>query len=78
LRPEAFVNLSGKPVLYLGLRERSFDFQEAFVADEPIGAASHCVIVIGDETDPLNGYVSIKFVPIGRLGLSNQASLHSR
>jgi hypothetical protein len=41
LRPEALVNLFGKPILYLSLRARSFDFQKVLVADEPIGAASH-------------------------------------
>jgi len=34
------------------------------------------VIVIGDEADFLNGYVLIKFIPIGRLGLDDQAPLH--
>src|SRR6516162_5617742 len=76
LRPETFVNLSGKPVSYLGLRQRSFDFQKTFVADEPIGTASYRTIVIGDETDSLNGYVLIEFVPIDRLGLDDQAALH--
>jgi hypothetical protein len=55
LRPEALVNLFGKPILYQSLRARSFDFQKSFVADEPIGAASHRVIIIGDEADPLSG-----------------------
>ena len=34
------------------------------------------MIVIGDEADFLNGYVLIKFIPIGRLGLDDQAPLH--
>ena len=36
------------------------------------------MIVIGDEADFLNGYVLIKFIPIGRLGFDDQAPLHSR
>ena len=44
------------------------------MADEPIRTASHCVFVIGDEADPLNGYVLIEFVPIDRLGLDDQAT----
>ena len=35
------------------------------------------MIVIGDEADFLNGYVSIEFIPIGGLGLDDQAPLHS-
>jgi hypothetical protein len=34
------------------------------------------VIIVGDEADPLNGDVLIKFVPIGRIGLDDHASLH--
>jgi hypothetical protein len=55
LRPEALVNLFGRPILYLSLRARSLDFQKALVVDEPIGAASHRVIITGAETDPLSG-----------------------
>jgi hypothetical protein len=34
------------------------------------------VPVVGDKTDPLHGYVLIEFIPIGRLGLDDQAALH--
>ena len=55
------------------MRQRRLDFQQAFVADEPIRTASDRVIVVGDEADPLNGYVLIEFIPIGRVGFDDQA-----
>ena len=48
------------------------------IADEPIRTASHRELVIGDEAHSLNGYVVIEFIPIGRLGLDDQAALHHR
>ena len=69
LRPETLVNLSGKPIFDLSVRQRSLDFQQAVVADKPIRAASDSVIVIGNEADPLNGDVLIEFIPIECVGL---------
>src|SRR5215831_734468 len=54
LRPEAFADLSGKPVFELSVRKGSLDFQQAFVADEPIRAATHPLHVVGDEARSLN------------------------
>jgi hypothetical protein len=62
LGPKAFMDLSGNPVFDLGVRERSLDFQQAVLADEPIRTTPHCVIVIGDEADPLGDYVLIECV----------------
>src|SRR5215469_1755012 len=44
--------------------------------DEPIRTASHRVIIIGDETDALNGNVMIEFIPIRSFCLGDQAPLH--
>src|SRR5215467_4956377 len=78
LRPEAFMDGSGNPILDLSVRQRGFDFQEAVVADEPVGTASDRVIVVGDEADPLHGYVLVEFIPIDRIGLDDQTPLHRR
>src|SRR6516162_9201990 len=78
LRPEAFANLSRNPVFDLSMRQRRLDFQQAFVADEPIGTASPRVIVIGNEADLLHGYIPIELIPIGCLGFDDQAPLHDR
>src|ERR1700759_21101 len=36
------------------------------------------MLVVGDEANPLTGYVLIKFIPVCRLGLEDQAALHRR
>ena len=66
LRPEAFIDLAGKPVFDLSVRLRGLDFQQAVIANEPVRTASDRVMVIGDEADPLNGDVLIEFIPIAR------------
>src|SRR5262249_29691897 len=76
--PEALIDRSGNPVCDLGMRQWGLDFQQPVVADEPIGTASHGVIVVGDEADFLGGYVLVEFIPISRIGLDDQAPLHSR
>src|SRR5215472_4749667 len=53
LRPEAFMDGPGNPVFDLSVRQRRLDFQQAVIADEPVGTASDRAIVIGDEADPL-------------------------
>jgi hypothetical protein len=53
-------------------------FQQAVIADGPIGTAPYRVVVIGDEADLLDGYVLIEFIPISRIGLDDQAPLHRR
>src|SRR6516162_7696913 len=78
LGPEAFMDGSGNPVLDLRVRQRGLDFQQAIIADEPVGAASDRVIVVGDEADSLHGYVLVEFIPIDRIGLDDQAPLHRR
>src|SRR5262249_37580635 len=78
LWPEAFMDGSGNPILDLSVRQRSFDFQEAVIADEPVGTAPYRVIVVGDEADSLHGYVLIEFIPIDRIGLDDQTPLHRR
>src|SRR5215831_1724439 len=55
LRPEALVDLPENPVCDLGMRQRGLDFQQPVIADEPIGTASHGVIVVGDEADLYEG-----------------------
>ena len=45
LRPEPLIDLTEEPVIDLRVRQRRFDFQQAIVADEPIGTASDRVIV---------------------------------
>src|SRR6516162_1316267 len=78
LRSETFIDLAGNPVFDLCVRQGSLDFQQAVVADEPVGTAPHRVNVVGDEADPLSGYVLIEFIPIDRLRLDDQAPLHGR
>ena len=76
LRPEAFIDLVGKPVFDLSVRQRGLDLQQTVIADEPVGTASDRARVIGDEAHLLDGDVVIEFIPIGRLGLDDQAPLH--
>ena len=44
---------------------------QGLYANEPIRAASHRLIVIGDEADPLCGHVLIEFIPIGGVRLDD-------
>src|SRR5215831_7725514 len=78
LWPKAFMDRPGNPVLDLSVRQRGFDFQQAVITDEPVGAASDRAIVVGDEADSLHGYVLIEFIPIDCIGLDDQAPLHRR
>src|SRR6516165_5375949 len=78
LRPKALMDRSGNPVFDLSVRQRRFDFQQAIIADEPVGTASDRVIIVGDEADSLHGYVLIEFIPIDRIGLDDQAPVHRR
>ena len=52
--------------------------QQAIIADEPVGAAPDRVIVVGDEADPLHGYVLVEFIPVDRIGLDDHTPLHRR
>jgi hypothetical protein len=78
LRPEAFIDLVGKPVFDLSVRQRGLDLQQTVIADEPVGTASDRARVIGDEAHLLDGDVVIEFIPIGRLGLDDDAAFHRR
>src|SRR6516165_1236778 len=78
LRPEALMDGAGNPVFDLRVRQRGLDFQQAVVTDQPVGAASDRVIVVGDEADPLHGHVLVEFIPIDRIGFDYQAPLHCR
>src|SRR5499427_824918 len=78
LRPEALMNGSGNPVLDLSVRQRRLDFQQAVIADEPVGTASDRVIIVGDEADSLYGYVLVELIPIDGLPFDDQTPLHRR
>jgi hypothetical protein len=53
LRPEAFIDLAGKPIFDLSVRQRGLDFQEALITDKPVRTTSDRMIVVGDEADPM-------------------------